>query len=132
MWEQIAGKVATGAALFDSGQAHLALPVLNEAIGLAEQYHATELLAKALCNRASCYQAFGQNAEALQEYDRALELAPYDPITVYNRGELLAYMGNLNDAKEALLRAVELDKTGTIRPRVLYTLEYYHIKHHLR
>ena len=126
-YQEIAEKVSKGAALFDSGKAHLAFPVINEAIKLAEQHNEKNLLAKALCNRGSCYQASNQNTEALDDYERAIELNPKDPITIFNRGELLAHLGNFSEAKEDLFRAAELDIS--LRSRILYTLKYYKIKY---
>jgi Flp pilus assembly protein TadD len=69
----------------------------------------------------SIAQQSGDDAEAEARYSRALEINPFSPAALANRGEIRLMSGRLLDGAQDLLRAVEEDPNGrepaTIRAR---------------
>jgi tetratricopeptide (TPR) repeat protein len=53
--------------------------------------------------------ALGRNAEAIQSYDRAIEINPKDPVTHYDRGISLKSLGRYPEALSAYDSAISID-----------------------
>ncbi len=123
--DKITKLVYRGAELVDMGKYRVAIPILNEAILLAESFGEKELLAKALSNRGSCHTMLDNDEDGIRDMEKSLELAPNDPVTLYNMGELLGHRGDLYEAKEYLLKSAK--SNALLIPRIVYTLNFFHI-----
>ena len=62
---------------------------------------------------ASCYQAMKDNTNAIMYYKRALQLKPTDSDIAYYVGVMYAEDGDLDSAKEYILKSVAINKNNT-------------------
>ena len=90
----------TGVQLLDGGNAHKAIPVLQQAVSLKpddETFH---------FNLAVAYMKMADSTNAEHEYKESLRLLPDYPEAHHNYGNLLARAGRMDEAEKHLTEAV--------------------------
>jgi tetratricopeptide (TPR) repeat protein len=62
-----------------------------------------------LYNKGSALNNLGKYKEAIEYYDKALEIDPKFALTLYNKGNALYHLGKYNEAIECYDKALEID-----------------------
>lgn len=81
--------------------------ILPECLSL-EHPEASDLAAKAYNRRGDALLLLGNNQEALEEFDRAVPLAPGDGYILYNRGRANLALGQTEEAKADFRAAMQV------------------------
>ncbi|MDF0494522.1 O-linked N-acetylglucosamine transferase, SPINDLY family protein [Bradyrhizobium yuanmingense] len=92
-----------GAILLARKELKGAIAELDRAIAIAPS-------SGAFANRGSAFQQLGRLDEALEDYQRAVELAPSDPQNHFLLSEVLTELGRDDESIRALERTIALDK----------------------
>src|SRR5437773_11124936 len=86
-----------------------ALPVCDEAEALCQEADDSYLLAEVFFIRGNALQGLCRFAEALREYDKALEVVAEHPDYLYEKGATLYYLLEYETSEECLAMALDLD-----------------------
>lgn len=96
-------------ALAMTGKAHLAAGEWDPAMAEFEQSIALRPNADAYGGRATVHYLRGDPAAAVEDFRRAIELAPRDPDLQFNLGNMLVQTGDAAGAERAYRRSLEMD-----------------------
>jgi tetratricopeptide (TPR) repeat protein len=79
-----------------------ALALLDEAVSLAPGFSVAH------CEKGNCFHFMNRESDAIESYERAIEVDPYNAEAWFHKGQILKGRGNVEEGDQCIERATKL------------------------